>query len=420
MAERKRSYVDFLLSRLNAEGQRRSWGVSVLVLVLYFPLLLLLHSVLGTVSLAAVFVPGLIWAVLLGPTQAMVGTFLLAIPNFLIFSSLNSMRAPGDNTQLLISHIVIGLITYVVGYGYVLRKALSSELDERKTSEARFRALFDKTNDAIFILGLDMIIKDVNEQAAKMLGYSVGELLGMDHHEIVIPEEHENLDIRLDQLLAGENLPFYERTYRRKDGSQMRAEVNAALVYDGFGRPHHIQSLSRDITDRKAAEAFLYFQATHDDLTGLHNRAMFVDYLLRAVERSDRQRTRMAILFMDLDGFKKANDTLGHAFGDFILKEAAHRLRAQVRTGDVTARMGGDEFAVGLEAVSSRAIAQMVAGKIERAFGLPFEKDGRSANVSVSVGISLFPEDAKNADDLLKAADDQMYAIKREKKEEQA
>jgi diguanylate cyclase (GGDEF)-like protein/PAS domain S-box-containing protein len=420
MAERKRSYVDFLLSRLNAEGQRRSWGVSVLVLVLYFPLLLLLHSVLGTVSLAAVFVPGLIWAVLLGPTQAMVGTFLLAIPNFLIFSSLNSMRAPGDNTQLLISHIVIGLITYVVGYGYVLRKALSSELDERKTSEARFRALFDKTNDAIFILGLDMIIKDVNEQAAKMLGYSVGELLGMDHHEIVIPEEHENLDIRLDQLLAGENLPFYERTYRRKDGSQMRAEVNAALVYDGFGRPHHIQSLSRDITDRKAAEAFLYFQATHDDLTGLHNRAMFVDYLLRAVERSDRQRTRMAILFMDLDGFKKANDTLGHAFGDFILKEAAHRLRAQVRTGDVTARMGGDEFAVGLEAVSSRAIAQMVSGKIEKAFAVPFVKDGRSANISVSVGISLFPEDASNADDLLKAADDQMYAIKREKKEEQA
>jgi diguanylate cyclase (GGDEF)-like protein/PAS domain S-box-containing protein len=420
MAERKRSYVDFLLSRLNAEGQRRSWGGSVLVLVLYFPLLLLLHSVLGTVSLAAVFVPGLIWAVLLGPTQAMVGTFLLAIPNFLIFSSLNSMRAPGDNTQLLISHIVIGLITYVVGYGYVLRKALSSELDERKTSEARFRALFDKTNDAIFILGLDMIIKDVNEQAAKMLGYSVGELLGMDHHEIVIPEEHENLDIRLDQLLAGENLPFYERTYRRKDGSQMRAEVNAALVYDGFGRPHHIQSLSRDITDRKAAEAFLYFQATHDDLTGLHNRAMFVDYLLRAVERSDRQRTRMAILFMDLDGFKKANDTLGHAFGDFILKEAAHRLRAQVRTGDVTARMGGDEFAVALEAVSSRAIAQMVSGKIEKAFAVPFVKDGRSANISVSVGISLFPEDASNADDLLKAADDQMYAIKREKKEEQA
>jgi diguanylate cyclase (GGDEF)-like protein/PAS domain S-box-containing protein len=419
MAERKRSYLQFLLSRLNAEGQRRSWSASALVFVLYFPLLLLLYSLLGTVSLAAVFVPGLIWAVLLGPKQAMVGTFLLAIPNFLIFTSLDSMRAPGDNTQLLISHLVIGLITYVVGYGFVLRKSLSAELDERKTSEARFRALFDKTNDAILMLGLDMRIKDVNQQAANMLGYSVNELVGMDHHDIVIPGEHENLDDRLDQLLAGEILPFYERTYRRKNGSLMRAEVNAAMVYDGFGRPHHIQSLSRDITDRKAAEASLYFQATHDDLTGLNNRAMFLDYLLRAVERANRQRTRMAILFMDLDGFKQANDRLGHAFGDYILNETANRLRAQVRTGDVIARMGGDEFAVVLEAVSSRAIAKMVAGKIERAFALPFEKDGRSANVSVSVGISLFPEDAKNADDLLKAADDEMYQVKREKKAEQ-
>lgn len=329
------------------------------------------------------------------------------------------MRTDAENVQLIISHLVIAAVTYVIGYGYVLRKSLSSELAERKTSEARFRALFDKTNDAILILGLDMTIKDVNEQAAHMLGYSVDELVGMDHHLIVVPEEHENLEVRLDQLLAGENLPFYERTYRRKNGSLMRAEVNAALVYDGFGRPHHIQSLSRDITDRKAAEASLYFQATHDDLTGLHNRAMFVDVLLRSVERADRQRTRLAILFMDLDGFKKANDTLGHAFGDYILNEAAHRLRAQVRTGDVIARMGGDEFAVMLEAVSSRAIAKMVSGKIERAFAVPFEKDHRSAEISVSIGISLFPEDGENADDLLKAADDQMYAIKREKKEQE-
>lgn len=419
MAVSKESISQTLISRFIEYGTRRRWAVSVGFLVLYFPLLLLLYSLVGTVALTAVFIPGLVWTILLGPRLATLATFFLVVPNYFIFRGLTAMRTDAENVQLIISHLVIAAVTYVIGYGYVLRKSLSSELAERKTSEARFRALFDKTNDAILILGLDMTIKDVNEQAAHMLGYSVDELVGMDHHLIVVPEEHENLEVRLDQLLAGENLPFYERTYRRKNGSLMRAEVNAALVYDGFGRPHHIQSLSRDITDRKAAEASLYFQATHDDLTGLHNRAMFVDVLLRSVERADRQRTRLAILFMDLDGFKKANDTLGHAFGDYILNEAAHRLRAQVRTGDVIARMGGDEFAVMLEAVSSRAIAKMVSGKIERAFAVPFEKDHRSAEISVSIGISLFPEDGENADDLLKAADDQMYAIKREKKEQE-
>jgi diguanylate cyclase (GGDEF)-like protein/PAS domain S-box-containing protein len=419
MAASKETISQNLTSRFLSYGIGRRWTVSILIFIAYFPLLLLTHALIGNVALATVFIPGLVWTVLLGPRLAMVATFLLVIPNYFILHGLEAMRTDAENVQLLVSHLVIGLLTYIVGYGYTLRTTLSRELAERKTSEARFRALFDKTNDAILILGLDMTIKDVNEQAAQMLGYSVDELVGMDHHLIVVSEEHENLEQRLDQLLAGENLPFYERTYRRKNGSLMRAEVNAALVYDGFGRPHHIQSLSRDITDRKAAEATLYFQATHDDLTGLHNRAMFVDYLLRAVERARRQRTRLAILFLDLNGFKKANDTLGHAFGDHILKETANRLREQVRTGDVVARMGGDEFAIVLEAVSSRAIAKMVAGKIEKAFAVPFEKDGGSAGISVSVGISLFPDDAENADDLLKAADDAMYEVKRAQKEEQ-
>jgi diguanylate cyclase (GGDEF)-like protein/PAS domain S-box-containing protein len=410
-----------LFVRIAESEPRIRWGVSALVLlVVYFPLLRLSNELIGNVTnavLATVLIPALVWAVLLGPLPAMVLVLVLAVPNYQIFKYvLGALRTDAEIGQLVVSHILIGLITYIIGYSYALRTELSRELDERKTSEARFRALFDKTNDAILILGLDMTITDVNEQAANMLGYSVDELVGMDHHLIVVPEEHENLETRLDQLLAGENLPFYERTYRRKNGSLMRAEVNAALVYDGGGRPHHIQSLSRDITDRKAAEADLYYKATHDDLTGISNRAMFIDYLLRAIERANRQHTWLAILFMDLDGFKKANDTLGHAFGDFILKETAVRLRAQVRTGDVVARMGGDEFAILLEAVPSRAIAKMVSGKIEKAFEAPFEKGGRSAEISASIGISLFPKDANNADNLLQAADDQMYAIKREKK----
>lgn len=361
-----------LFVRIAESGLRIRWGVSALVLfVVYFPLLQLINALIGNVTnavIATVLIPALAWAVLLGPLPAMFLVFLLALPNYQFFKDvLGSMRTDAEIMQLVVSHIIIGLITYIIGYGYVLRTNLSRELAERKTSEARFRALFDKTNDAILILGLDMTITDVNEQAAHMLGYSVDELVGMDHHLIVVPEEHENLETRLDQLLAGENLPFYERTYRRKNGGLMRAEVNATLVYDGGGRPHHIQSLSRDIADRKAAEADLYYKATHDDLTGISNRAMFIDYLLRAIERANRQRTRLAILFMDLDGFKKANDTLGHAFGDFILKETAVRLRAQVRTSDVIARMGGDEFAIVLEAVSSRAIAKMVSAKIEKA-----------------------------------------------------
>jgi diguanylate cyclase (GGDEF)-like protein/PAS domain S-box-containing protein len=296
-----------------------------------------------------------------------------------------------------------------------LRRQLADELAERSAGEARYRALFDHTHDAILLLDLDLKIEAVNDRAARMLGFSVEEMVGMDHRHIVLEDERNELRERLQQLLGGERLPIYERTFLRKDKSKIRVEVDAALIFDSDGRPHYVQSICRDITDRKQAEEKLYHQASHDALTGLYNRLMFYELLQQAMERAKRNEQKVALLFMDLDGFKQVNDTLGHAVGDRLLQEVASRLKSRMRASDPVARIGGDEFVIVLEGIQSRAAARDIAKSVEEELGLPYVVDGKKAFVAVSVGVALYPDDTSEADALVGLADERMYGIKGQK-----
>jgi diguanylate cyclase (GGDEF)-like protein len=166
--------------------------------------------------------------------------------------------------------------------------------------------------------------------------------------------------------------------------------------------------------ERKRAQERLTYLAQHDQLTGLINRTLFRDRLIHAMARSKRKDQPMAIMLLDLDRFKAVNDTLGHDVGDQLLKEVAERLAQCVREVDTVARMGGDEFTAILEGISDEADVVVVAKRIVESIGAPFELGAHRISIGASIGITLYPFDDQNLDELLRHADKAMYAAKQQ------
>lgn len=201
------------------------------------------------------------------------------------------------------------------------------------------------------------------------------------------------------------NLDNFERPDAFPEDSYGIAEALTAQVGIALQR----LQLERDLdAERQRYERL----ASHDALTGLPNRRLFQDRLEQAVARAHRRKSRVALLYLDLDGFKDVNDTLGHDVGDELLEATAERLVAQVRAEDTVARLGGDEFGVILSDVTSREDAGLVAEKLQEAIDAPFRLRGRNLLVGVSIGIALYPEDARLSDGLMRAADAAMYRVK--------
>jgi len=169
----------------------------------------------------------------------------------------------------------------------------------------------------------------------------------------------------------------------------------------------------QDITAGRLAQEKVRHQATHDVLTGLPNRALFHDRLAQALKQAGRRKACAAVLFIDLDKFKQANDALGHAAGDALLKEVARRLSASVRSGDTAARVGGDEFAVVLSEVARPGDAAAVARKILEAMARPMSLEGHPYTLTVSIGAATYPADGADADGLVRSADAAMFDAKR-------
>lgn len=171
-------------------------------------------------------------------------------------------------------------------------------------------------------------------------------------------------------------------------------------------------ALYSDITEKKRSDETIWKQANFDMLTGLPNRPMFRDRLEQAVRKSIRSGTRVALFLIDLDRFKEVNDTLGHALGDALLRQAARRLVACVRQSDAVARLGGDEFTVVLGNSHDGSHVETAAQKIVDALAEPLQLEGEQAYVTASIGITLYPSDAKDIDELIRNADQAMYAAK--------
>jgi diguanylate cyclase (GGDEF)-like protein/PAS domain S-box-containing protein len=253
-----------------------------------------------------------------------------------------------------------------------------------------------------------------------MLGYSEEELLRLTGRQLSHPDDVDVINAQRPSLYAGEiDAVRVEKRYLRKDGSVIWVAVTMVVERGAAGEPQYEITFFDDITARKQTEAALRESeerfrqlAHHDALTSLPNRALFYDRLKQTLALAKRNSWTVGVVLADLDHFKSVNDTLGHAVGDKLLRQAAERLAKSVRASDTVARLGGDEFAVVLSRLSAPADVAVVAQKILAAFQAPFQVEGESLLATVSIGAALYPDDSGDQDALMNNADVAMYRSK--------
>jgi diguanylate cyclase (GGDEF)-like protein len=312
-------------------------------------------------------------------------------------------------------------------------------------SEARAHAVLQNVADGIVTADEQGLIESFNRSARRLFGYSEAEVIGQPLGLIIVPSDHdddlsdptrptgsvrtgkhsaahpiETLGRRQDdsrfpietlgRRQDGSRFPI-ETLGRRKDGSRFPIEIETSQMQIG-DQTIGIACI-RDISERKAYTDALGYQALHDALTGLPNRTLFADRINRAIASAERTGEPRAVLVMDLEGFKRVNDTLGHDRGDTLLTEIGKRLTATLRETDTLARLGGDEFAILLDGATDLPAAATAAWKIQQACDQGFVIDDEVVRVSASIGIALFPEHGKTTADLLRRADLAMYDAKR-------
>src|SRR5918995_933579 len=288
--------------------------------------------------------------------------------------------------------------------------------DALREARDRFRSIFDHAPIGVAMVSLEGRYLQVNRSLGEILGYTEEELQALTWQEITHPDDLAASSAYARRIVEGE-FPRYhlEKRFLHADGHKVWASLSVSLVRDGEGEPLYFVSQIQDVSERKVLEERLMHQAFHDTLTGLPNRHLLVNRLAHALERTRRRGDRqVVVLFMDLDGFKIVNDSLGHDTGDHLLTLLAERLRRCVRPEDTLARFGGDEFVVLLEDVEDPGEAVRVAERITDELRRSFSIEGREHFVAVSIGIALGTARTKLAEDLLRDADTAMYRAKDE------
>ncbi len=284
--------------------------------------------------------------------------------------------------------------------------------DEARRTAIRFDSLVQNGSDVVALADVDSRVRYVTRSAERVLGVDPAGLVGTRLTDLLHPDDAATGLAELADVAARPGATIRaEWRMRRPDGSYCETEMalsNMLAIPEVDG----IVLTGRDIGDRKALERQLTFQALHDPLTGLANRSLFGDRVEHALARAGRRRGSVAVLFIDLDDFKRINDSHGHGTGDSLLVAAAARVRDALRGGDTAARWGGDEFAVLLEDVDDPASASAVAERIEQALRQPFALDGLEAFVSASIGIAIDGDGALGHEELLRDADVAMYVAK--------
>ena len=295
-------------------------------------------------------------------------------------------------------------------------------------SERLHRYMVDNSPDLIYILNLAGEFTFVNDSVTKLLGFDKAELIGKHFSEFIADEDclkaeylfnerrresrsNRTIELGLKCNAANSSKPFETTT--------CPIELNSMGIYSVTSKNSKKVStyqgtygVARDISRRKQAEKLITYQAYHDLLTKLPNRAMLRDRLDLAIKQAERTGETLIVMFLDLDRFKLINDSFGHVVGDQLLVEVAGRLKTEIRTGDTLARLGGDEFMLLLPQPTSREQAESVAQKLIASLQQPFYLRGKEVYINVSIGISVFPVDSKDINTLIKNADMAMYEVK--------
>ena len=285
------------------------------------------------------------------------------------------------------------------------------EQEKKKLSNRLVRILNDSSNE-IFVVDADSLAcLQVNRGAIENLGYSQEEFSSINLLDIFTGFDHASFCRQVGPLYDGsEEFILLQGKNRRKDGTTYPVEARLQLSTEDS--PPIIVVTVQNITERHEWEKRLLYQANFDQLTGLRNRHAMQSCISQAFARAQRNSTKVVLLFIDLDNFKNINDSLGHNIGDIILQQTADRIRNLLRESDIPARTGGDEFTILLEDVRETVQAEVVARKLIEKFQQPFLAGGREIYSTISIGVSIFPDDGVSPTELLKFADMAMYRAK--------
>jgi diguanylate cyclase (GGDEF)-like protein/PAS domain S-box-containing protein len=296
---------------------------------------------------------------------------------------------------------LIGVVTDVTRYKETERAL--------EASEARFRVLTESSLDLISVVDESGRIVYQSPALRHLLGFEPADTVGKNVSELVHPDDLEHLMSAFRRIIeTRQSSEPVEFRIRHRDGMWRTFE---SLGTNCLGNPHihGVVFNSRDVTDRKVIQQRIQHLAYHDNLTGLPNRSLLQDRLAHSIARAERTGRKVAVLFIDLDNFKNINDTLGHDVGDELLRQVSRRLSECVRLEDTIARQGGDEFIVLLDSLEDSRGASVVAQKVLNSLRQAFLLSGTEQHVSGSVGISLYPEDGRDPQTLMKNADTAMF-----------
>jgi len=293
--------------------------------------------------------------------------------------------------------------------------AVKEDITLRKQAEDQLElaaAVFDAASEAIMVCDAQNRIEMVNSSFTEITGYSLDEVAGQSPAVLKSGRHNEIFYKGMIETLHSKGRWEGEIWNRRKNGEIYPQWLSVKVTRDENGDIFRYISLFNDITHRKRNEERILYQANYDALTNLPNRSLFLDRLQRAVIRAERSKTQIALLFIDLDRFKNINDSLGHAYGDLLLQEAAKRLTACVRKTDTVARLGGDEFTIVIQDLTDYYLIENLVEKVLEELAAPYSLEQNIAFVSASIGITIYPNDGATVEELLKNADSAMYRAK--------
>ncbi|MES2683563.1 MAG: EAL domain-containing protein [Pseudomonadota bacterium] len=292
---------------------------------------------------------------------------------------------------------------------------VAQDVTERRAKESRLReaaTIFDETGEGLFTLDRAHRLTSANPALMLMTGIESLSARGHELAFLALPLMSKEAHVQLWEQVQREGSWQGELQVARPNGDLFPARLTLNVVHDDLRGESQVVGILSDITELRVAQARLQHLAHYDPLTGLANRFLMQDRLMQAIHRGRRNGVRVAVLFIDLDHFKRINDSFGHATGDLVLKEVAKRIKTNVRSDDTASRLGGDEFVVIVERFEDRTQVIALTEKLRVALATPLVLGGQVFHLGASIGIALFPDNGSDAEQLLQGADTAMYEAK--------
>ncbi|MGG1662314.1 EAL domain-containing protein [Brevibacillus sp. NRS-1366] len=284
--------------------------------------------------------------------------------------------------------------------------------EEVRKGEEKYRIIAENTSDIISMVDREGQFLYLSPAHKSVWAHDVPDDEIQNIFKWIAEVDRDNLAYAIEHTFATRKEYMVECRLNSKRETPIWTETKINPLMDEQGNVNSLIMVTRDITDRKHSEEIIHYLAYHDALTDLPNRRMYVQQLTKEIVQAKRFQSNIAVLFLDLDRFKDVNDSFGHDVGDMLLVEVAKRLQDCIKPQDIVARLGGDEFTILLSQLNDReeaaAVAEQIMSELQRSFSL----NGQVLNVSSSIGISMFPQDGDNAEDLLKRADTALYTVK--------